>query len=116
MILVIMLAGGFGACCRYLVDTALKSWFPGSAWGTVAVNTVGSFLLGVVIGRGQSEIALIVGTGFCGGFTTFSTAMVENVRILRAHPWRGIAFGLGLFGVCLAAAALGLALSAPSIG
>ncbi|MGL4831692.1 MAG: fluoride efflux transporter FluC [Propionibacteriaceae bacterium] len=115
MIVAMMLAGGVGSCCRYLVDTAMRTRFPDTFWGTIIVNVAGSFLLGLVLGWGHSELVLIVGTGFCGGFTTFSTAMVEHVRVLRTDTWRGIAWGIGLLALCLAAGALGLALSGPSI-
>lgn len=83
-------AGGFaGSVARYLtvvsLEKKLNSVFP---YGTLTVNIAGSFVLGVVLawvaGRsgGNSESwRLLIGTGFCGGFTTFSAFAAENVSL-----------------------------------
>jgi CrcB protein len=56
---------------------------------------------------------MVVGTGFCGGYTTFSTAMVETVRLIQAGDLRrATANAVGSVLLCLAAAALGVALMA----
>lgn len=81
-------------------------------WGTLGVNLVGSLLLGVVLGRSSApgrghEVALLMGTGFCGAFTTFSTFAVESVRLLEEGRGR-YAMGYVLLSVvagCLLAAA-----------
>lgn len=74
-------AGGMiGANLRYLVNRAIDTeTFP---LGTLTVNVVGSFVLGLVVflGVGNPEL-LFVGTGACGSFTTFSTFSVDTVQL-----------------------------------
>lgn len=90
--LLVALAGGLGAAARYLVDsgfgTLLGTRYP---WGILVINLSGSFLIGLVVGA-LPGAALIVGTGFLGGYTTFSTAMVDTVAL-----WRDGARGAALF-------------------
>lgn len=83
--LVLVALGGFaGATCRYLVDLAAPVGFP---WGTLAVNVVGSFLLGVLlyesrlVGALSAETRLVVGTGFLSSFTTYSTFALETASL-----------------------------------
>lgn len=86
-VLAMALAGGLGAAARFVVDGLVKararSHFPA---GTLTVNLLGSFVLGLVTGAvasgADARLSLVAGTGFCGGFTTFSTASVEAVRLL----------------------------------
>ena len=90
MIVLAVLAGGMiGAPARYLADRVLQarhdSVFP---WGTFAVNMAGSALLGFLLGAqrhlGLPPAALaLVGTGFCGGLTTFSAFSYETLRLLE---------------------------------
>lgn len=117
--LVVALAAAVGAPARYLVDSwvqeRLDRAFP---WGTLAVNISGSFLLGLVTGlvlyHGfPATPKLLIGTGFCGAYTTFSTFAVETVRLGEDGSTAG-AFGnviTSTVGALLAAAA-GLALAA----
>lgn len=114
--LLVGVCGAAGAVARFLVDTGvrrvLSSGFPVA---TVAINITGSFLLGLVTaaaleGAMSHELALVVGVGFCGGYTTFSTAMVETVRLGRAgRPLLTAANLVGQPLVCVAAATLGYA-------
>ncbi|QFZ17350.1 fluoride efflux transporter CrcB [Saccharothrix syringae] len=69
-----------GAVLRYLTGLLLPRRFP---WATLAVNVAGSFVLGVVAGASPAVTAL-VGTGFCGGLTTFSTFSWETVALVEA--------------------------------
>lgn len=73
-------SGGLGAYARFRTDTALKQKLT-LPLSTFTINTVGSFLLGLAftcfVNR---EFAYLIAAGFCGGFTTFSTAMVEVVK------------------------------------
>ncbi|MFI8774519.1 fluoride efflux transporter CrcB [Gordonia sp. NPDC062954] len=87
IVLAVMAAGALGAGARFVLDGAVKSrratTFP---WATLAINVSGSFLLGliagaVMFGTLDSDAQAVVGTGFCGGFTTFSTASFETVRL-----------------------------------
>ncbi|HET9729836.1 MAG TPA: CrcB family protein, partial [Acidimicrobiia bacterium] len=84
LLLGIAVAGAFGAVARFGVDAAvaprMPSHFPG---GTLVINVTGSFVLGLITGaamyHGLSHDArLVTGTGFCGGYTTFSTFAVET--------------------------------------
>ena len=82
--------GGFlGAPCRYLLDRAInRRWEPDLPWGTFMVNVSGSLVLGLITGLSLShhlsEVAKsLVGTGFCGAFTTFSTFTFETVRLIE---------------------------------
>lgn len=77
------LLGGLGAVARFHVDAAiggrLKGDFP---YGTLAVNIGGAFALGVLVGADVvGETLFLVGTGFLGSFTTFSTWMFETERL-----------------------------------
>ena len=82
------LAGGVGAVLRYLLDqaisTAVGRRFP---WGIVIVNITGSFALGLVT-TALPDQAFLLGAGLLGGYTTFSTASFESVRLAQQHRYR----------------------------
>lgn len=90
MIILAVLAGGvIGAPARYLVDRAIQARrdtvFP---WGTFAVNLAGSLVLGFLLGAQRhlslpSAVFALLGTGLCGGLTTFSTFSYETLRLLE---------------------------------
>lgn len=88
------LFGGLGALTRFVQDTLVKAHVSsGFPWGTVSINVIGSFLLGLITGlamfAGEAEQwKIVVGSGFCAGYTTFSTAMFEAVSLARAGRWR----------------------------
>lgn len=113
----VAVGGGLGAALRFVVDRFVTSHRRGSLpLGTVLVNVVGSFGLGVVSGLGillGPEWTLALGTGLFGGFTTFSTAMVDAVRLAREH--RGAAAAAVVLGTLLwslLAVAAGMTLAA----
>jgi fluoride exporter len=117
--LVVGLAGAAGAALRYGADIAISARF-GSSFplGTVSVNVAGSFVLGVLTGllwfHGLGvHVDDVLGVGFCGGLTTWSTASWESVRLLEAGLHRQAFFhALGGLVGAIAAAALGAALAA----
>ena len=75
-------AGALGVLARYGVATAVgPTTFP---WATLAINLLGSFALGVLVVLATDDVRLIVGVGFLGAFTTFSTFSVDTVTMLRA--------------------------------
>ncbi|MDO5697854.1 MAG: fluoride efflux transporter CrcB [Dermatophilus congolensis] len=84
-LLLVMLGGAAGAPARFLVDRAVMRGRSGvMPWGTFAVNVIGSFVLGLVVGAGVPQTwRLLLGTGFCGALTTYSTFSFENVRLLQ---------------------------------
>lgn len=99
--LYIALAGGLGAVSRFVVDDYLKQRFDEKfPWATVIINISGSFVLGAVTGAlSGGDMALMLGVGFCGGYTTFSTAMFEAVRLYERRQFGRMAFAL--FGVLI---------------
>jgi CrcB protein len=115
LVLAVAVAGGIGAVARLVLDGVLRSRvaidFP---LGTTVINVTGSFLLGLVTGLALAhglpvEWRAILGTGFLGGYTTFSTASYETVRLAQQRRYRA-AFvnGFGMLVLALAAAGLGL--------
>jgi len=86
-VLLVLLGGAVGAPARYLVDRWVQSRHGGPMpWGTFTVNAVGSLVLGLTAGAvmaadGPEWVLTLVGTGFCGSLTTFSTFGVETVRL-----------------------------------
>lgn len=110
----VLVAGGgaLGALGRYLVGRRI----PGRR-ATALVNVVGSVLLGAVggaVSAGYSPtLGLLVGTGFCGAFTTYSSFAVEIHRLLEAGEWRTVAgFAVGTLLAALVGAAVGRVLVA----
>jgi CrcB protein len=111
--LLIALAGGLGAASRLVVDGTVRSRLPSTfPWATVLVNVTGSFLLGLLIGLGADDRwQAVAGTGFLGGYTTFSTASFETAGLLLdRRPLAAAANGLGVLVACVAAASGGYAL------
>jgi Integral membrane protein possibly involved in chromosome condensation len=116
----VALAGGLGAVVRFIVDAQFGHWAPRGRLllGTAVINITGSFALGLVVGvwtfhGGDPQLRQLIGTGFLGGYTTFSTAAVEAVRLGRAQRW--LAFGVhtvAMLALSVAGAALGFWLGA----
>lgn len=105
------LAGGVGAVLRYLIDLGVARFagrrFP---WGILLVNISGSFALGVVT-TALPDAAFLLGAGLLGGYTTFSTAMLDTVALWREGERPASAFNaVGMLLLGLGAAGLGLAL------
>lgn len=94
----VALGGALGAVCRYFISRLVDSSFP---LGTLAVNLAGSLLIGVLVGfvnRGMMspEMKLLLVTGFCGAFTTFSTFANEAFSMLRVGDVMLMAVYVGL--------------------
>jgi CrcB protein len=114
-VLLVVLLGGLGAAARLLVDWLVsrrsRRELPVA---TLLINVTGSFLIGVLsatVATGHPDAFALAATGFCGGYTTFSTAMVESVRLAREGAWRTAAWSAaGTLVLCVAAAAAGVLL------
>lgn len=113
--LAVCLGAALGAPARYLADRGIQALhdtvFP---FGTLSVNLVGSFVLGVLVGAGAppgGTTYLALGTGFCGAFTTYSTFSYETVRLVETGGWRQALLNVvASTGGGLAAALVGIAL------
>lgn len=110
------LGGGIGSIARYLtsvyVTRLIESAFP---YGTLAVNILGSMIIGLIFGFSDRyswltpELRLLLATGFCGGFTTFSTFSYETLTLLRqGYLYLGVSNILLNVVACIAATLLGL--------
>jgi CrcB protein len=115
VIIALSIAGGIGAVVRLVFDGFLRSRvttpYP---LGTTVINVTGSLLLGLITGLALThgiplEWRLILGTGFLGGYTTFSTASFETVRLAQQGRYAAaLTNGLGMFIAALLAAGAGL--------
>ena len=134
------LAGGVGAACRWGVDTSVSRLSGRAAretvaggwqrrrsglrmpWGTVVVNVTACLLMGLLVGRAAdpphsgtwaATALTVLGTGFLGGYSTFSTACVEGARLLLAGRWGpALAHAALMTAGTLGAVGLGLAAGA----
>lgn len=107
--LLVGLGGAVGATLRYAVGQALADDDTAVPAATLAVNTLGTFALGLLTFAGVGDGALLLfGTGTCGAFTTFSSFSVETVQAWEGGE-RGVAVGYALGTLVLAAVALGVA-------
>ena len=109
------IAGGIGAATRFLIDGRLReTMHPEFEWATSIINLSGSFVLGLLTGLTDVElvsanVSVVIGTGFLGGYTTFSTASLETVTLLRAgRHGQALMSGVGMLVGCVALAAAGL--------
>ena len=91
--LLVFIGGGLGAAARHAVGRATFHAFgPAFPWGTLTVNVVGSFLIGLSVGlfalfeTGQPARLFLV-TGFLGGFTTFSAFSLDALTLWERDPW-----------------------------
>jgi len=119
--LLVAVGGALGAAARYLVDLAATRRFgTGLPWGTLLVNVTGSAALGLLVGlsggNASSRLVALLGTGFCGAFTTASAVAWETLALAEHGPLRRAAAYLAVslaLGVALAGAGLaaGLALN-----
>jgi CrcB protein len=113
--LAVGIAGAVGAIARYLLDGAIQDRTSGIfPRGTLTVNAIGSLVLGCVTGlalryAGAQTAETIIGTGFCGALTTWSTASWETVRLAQVGAV-GVAFAYTLANLAISLLLGGLGL------
>lgn len=113
----ICVAGGVGAALRFVLDGVIRQHvtlaFPVP---TLVINVTGSLILGLLTGLALGHLlphhwVLVFGTGMMGGYTTFSTASVETVRLLEERRWgAALLNGFGMLIIATLAAGLGYAI------
>ena len=87
--LLVFLGGGLGSGLRYLVTITMSQYSKVLPFGTFTVNMLGCLLIGLILGYAQKENTLtsnqtlLLATGFCGGFTTFSAFANENLELIK---------------------------------
>ena len=103
-VLLVFIGGGFGSVARYLLGKVLNNAEGGIPLGTFAANVLGSLLIGIILGLAAKNEALtqsqtlLLATGFCGGFTTFSTFAYENHVFLKNGDFTNFAlYTIGSF-------------------
>ncbi|SDZ32591.1 fluoride efflux transporter CrcB [Thermoactinomyces sp. DSM 45892] len=97
--------GGFlGALSRFWISRRMNKPMPSFPYGTLIINLLGAFLLGLTSGIRLSELwMLLVGTGFLGAFTTFSTLHWECEQLKQSREWKkfllylGVSYTIGIF-------------------
>ena len=92
-LVLVFLGGGFGSLCRFLVYRLINQDQLSFPYATFTVNIAGSLILGIFLGcivksdNLSNNWVLFMTTGFCGGFTTFSTFAFENQELIRAGEY-----------------------------
>lgn len=114
LFLLLSAAGGAGAATRLVLDglirSRVKTAFP---WATAIINMSGSLVLGLLTGMvlggvTSTELSAVLGAGFLGGYTTFSTASYETVQLIRQRRYgTALGYSIGIAVVCIALAYAG---------
>jgi fluoride exporter len=114
-LLLVFLGGGLGSSLRYMVGNYFNSSNAGLPYGTFLANVLGSLFIGLLLGIAaknetlSQNTILFLATGFCGGFTTFSTFAYENHLFLKSGDFTSFAlYTIGSFIVGFAAVFFGI--------
>lgn len=113
--LLLALAGGVGAAVRFVIDGFIRAHLKTAfSWSTTIINVSGSLVLGFLTGLTlvrvlPTDLSIVIGTGFLGGYTTFSTASYETVQLIKQGRYMAsFVSGIVMLVLSVAAAALGL--------
>jgi CrcB protein len=114
-LILVFVGGGFGSVLRFIIGKWLNNSENIIPYGTFATNIIGSLLIGIILGLAaknetltQSQ-TLLLATGFCGGFTTFSTFAYENHVFLKSGDFASFAmYTIGSFVIGFLAVFLGM--------
>ena len=97
-LLLVFIGGGTGSVLRFIIGKFLNNSENGIPYGTFTANILGSLLIGIILGLAAKNETLtqnhtlLLATGFCGGFTTFSTFAYENHIFLKSGDFTSFAF------------------------
>ena len=113
--LLVFIGGGIGSSLRYLIGFYLNSNKTGIPYGTLTANILGSLIIGIILGYSyknnllSNNTILFITTGFCGGFTTFSSFAYENHLFLKNGDFMSFAiYTLASFVIGFAAVFFGM--------
>ena len=101
-LLLVFIGGGLGSSLRYLIGKSLNNHTTTFPWGTFIANLLGCLLIGIILGwslqkaKLSESYVLLLATGFCGGFTTFSAFSNESLNLLKTGET--ITFGFYVLG------------------
>lgn len=114
----VFLGGGLGSVARYWISLKLNNFENAIPYGTLMANILGSLIIGFILGYSSrtgllnENHSLLIATGFCGGFTTFSTFAYENHLYIKSGDYFGlIPYIIVTFIVAVGAVFLGMYIS-----
>ena len=93
-LLIVFIGGGIGTVFRFLLSKLIPYSGNGFPWSTFSTNLIGCFIIGILssyflktVSNDQSDMVLFSTIGLCGGFTTFSTYVYENLNLIKSEDY-----------------------------